>query len=71
MQRTPVSSTALASVGYDARARTLEVEFTNDRLYRYFGVPVSEYEALLAAESQGSYFTKHIRNAGYRYVQMR
>jgi hypothetical protein len=71
MQRTPVSSSALASVGYDTRKRQLEVEFTSGRVYVYFDFPVSEYENLLAAESLGRYFGDHVRNAGYRYAQIR
>lgn len=33
MVRTPVASSALASVGYDPSTQTLEVEFRSGRVY--------------------------------------
>ncbi len=37
--RDPVVSSNLASAGYDAETRTLEVEFSNGAVYRYGDVP--------------------------------
>ena len=37
MQRTPVDSTNLASVGYDADTKMLEVEFHGGSAYQYEG----------------------------------
>lgn len=70
MQRTPVSSSNLRSVGYDPATRTLEIEFINGRIYQYSGVPQNVYEALMAAESHGRYFNGHIRGA-FPYRQVR
>jgi len=53
MQRTPVSSSNLRSVGYDPATQTLEIEFMNGHIYQYSGVLKSVYDALLAAESHG------------------
>jgi hypothetical protein len=39
IERTPVRSSALRSVGDDQEQRTLEIEFTNGAVYQYFGVP--------------------------------
>lgn len=39
MQRTPVDSSTMAAVGYDADSETLEIEFVNGHLYQYFDVP--------------------------------
>jgi hypothetical protein len=61
IERTPVDSTNLASVGYDAAARVLEIEFHSGGVYRYREVPRAVFDALLAAESKGRYFLEHIR----------
>jgi len=47
-------------VGYDAGAQILEVVFNTGDRYRYLGVPPSEYEGLMNAESIGQYMHKHI-----------
>ena len=69
IERTPVRSSALRSVGYDQEQRVLEIEFTGGEVYRYFDVPAEVYHGLMAAESHGRYFNRHIRNAGYRYTR--
>jgi hypothetical protein len=61
MRRMPVSSSAVASVGYDPRTRTLEVEFVSGDVYRYLGVPRRRYDELLAAESTGRYVNTEIK----------
>ena len=53
MEREPVESSALASVGYDRDV--LEVEFVNGSVYQYVGVPVWVYEALMMAQSYGRF----------------
>jgi len=60
--RTQVQSSSLASVAYSASTATLEIEFQTGRLYRFFSVPRSIYDELLAAESKGAYFNRMIRN---------
>jgi hypothetical protein len=62
MERQPVSSSNLASVGYDPQSNTLEIEFQNGRVYRYHGVPEGLYEQLMSAPSLGSFFSQYIRN---------
>ena len=62
MQRTPVDSTNLASVGHDADTKTLEVEFHGGRVYQYEDVLESAYHALMSADSKGSHFQRHIRD---------
>lgn len=63
MQRDPVSSSNLASVGYDPTTYTLEVEFNSGRVYQYFDVPEHIYQELMSAGSVGSYFSRSIRNS--------
>lgn len=62
MDRTPVSSSNLSSVGYDASNRILEIEFNSGRIYQYSNVPEDIYEGLMAAPSHGKYFYQHIRD---------
>ncbi len=70
IERTPVRSSALRSVGYDLEQRVLEIEFTNGVVYQYSDVPPEVYRGLMAAESHGRYFHQHVRDAGYRYQRM-
>ncbi len=63
MNRTPVSSSNLAAVGYDAASQILEVEFHNGSVYSYHGVPAAVYQALMSAASHGSYFSAFIRDS--------
>lgn len=58
MLRRPVSSSNIASVGW--AENVLEVEFTSGALYRYSGVPESDYQALIGAGSVGRYLNQHI-----------
>lgn len=69
IQRIPVSSSAMKSVGYSETRQVLEIEFPNGTIYQYSDVPKSVYEGLMAAESHGRYFHRHIRGAGYPYTR--
>ena len=69
MERTPVGSSSLSSVGYDEDNQILEVEFTNLSVYSYSGVPLAEYESLMSADSKGKYFNANIRDR-YSYVKL-
>ena len=69
MKRTPVVSSYVASVGYDAHTMTLEVEFTKGSVYQYFDVPGTEYHALISAPSVGTYLNQNIKTR-YRYTQL-
>ena len=62
MERTPVSSSNVNSIGYDADTQTLEVEFKNGAIYHYFGVPEYEHDGLMSADSKGKYLHSHIKN---------
>lgn len=69
MERIPVTSSNIASVGYDTNSATLEVEFNNGRIYQYFSVPISQYDGLMNASSKGKYFYKNIQNQ-YKYTEI-
>ncbi|MEQ9859807.1 KTSC domain-containing protein [Pectobacterium cacticida] len=64
MQRQPVSSSRIHSIGYDAKARTLEIEFCNKDIYQYVGVPSSLYKKFIsdAVVSKGRFFDGVIKD---------
>jgi hypothetical protein len=70
MDRVPVESSMLRSIGYDADAKILEVEFVNGSVYRYFDVPPAAHERLMNAKSHGSHFNANIRGA-FVYEEVR
>lgn len=70
MKRQSVSSSNLASVGYDAENEILEIEFNHGGVYQYYDVPESVYRGLMSASSHGQYFDRNIKKAGYRYHQV-
>ncbi len=62
-----MSSSNLASVGYDPGSQILEVEFLNGSVYQYLGVPSYIYDGLMSAGSHGSYLDANVKKAGYAY----
>lgn len=62
IERQPVESSNLASVGYKSTTKTLEVEFQSGSVYRYFQVPAKVYQEFKSADSLGRYLSKNIRN---------
>lgn len=70
MERTPVSSTTITSVGYDDATGTLEVEFTSGTLYQYFDVPRMVFDDLSSGGGGvGAYFNGHVKGV-YRYARL-
>lgn len=59
----PVSleSSLLSSAAYSDDGR-LQLWFHNATIYQYLDVPPDIFENLLAAESKGQYFNRHIRD---------
>lgn len=62
MERQPVTSSNLVSVGYEAGSETLKVEFKRQSVYQYYNVPQMLYEQLLQAPSIGKFFIANIRD---------
>jgi KTSC domain len=60
MKREAVISRAITSVGY--QAGTLELEFVDGDVYRYFLVPRSLFIEFMQAESKGAFFNDRIRD---------
>lgn len=68
--RKPVSSSNIASVGYDSGRKILEVEFHHGAIYQYFNVPKEVYEGLISAGSHGSYFYHNIKDE-YKFNRLK
>lgn len=70
MEKIPISSSNIASVGYDTDNSILEIEFHSGSVYEYKNVPHSVYSGLMSAQSHGSYFDREIRSV-YPYIRIR
>jgi lysyl-tRNA synthetase class 2 len=70
VERQPIASSLIRSVGYDPASCILELElFEGDRTYQYYDVPYSTYLELIEADSPGTYFNDLIREVyAYRDV---
>jgi hypothetical protein len=61
MDRLPVDSSSVLSIGYDAGTFILEIEFHNGHVYRYFNVPEAAHRLLLKASSIGGFVNTIIK----------
>ena len=59
MQRKPVKSSNIKSVGYEDHV--LEIEFNSGGIYKYLEVGPTVYEEFLKSSSLGKYFHKFIK----------
>ena len=69
MDKKAVSSSTIASVGYDAKTSTLEIEFVDGNLYQYFDVPESVHTEFVSSASHGQFFNTQIKGH-YRYAKL-
>ena len=58
--RQTVTSSDIASIGYDDATQTLEIEFHATGVYRYFSVPPAVFETIRTAPSPGKFFLQNI-----------
>jgi hypothetical protein len=63
MHREPVTSSLIKSTGHDPATSTMEVEFTDGKVYRYEGVPAEVHDNMRAAESVGRHFLRTVKPA--------
>lgn len=63
MNRTPVKSSYIDSIGYEGDI--LEVAFKDGKVYKYEGVPVGLIESLIGAESIGKAFQEQVLKGGF------
>jgi KTSC domain len=55
-----LESTVLRAVRYSQQQEVLDLKFRSGAIYRYFRFPPDQYRDLLAADSHGQYFNRHI-----------
>jgi len=56
-----LESSVLSSAAYFTN-QTLQLQFRRGAVYRYFAVPPAVFQGLIAAESKGAYFNRHLRD---------
>lgn len=61
MERQPVVSSQIASIGYDALSKMMQVEFKNGAIYEYSNVQPEVHRGFMASESKGKYLHSAIR----------
>jgi hypothetical protein len=61
VERVPVQSSSIKSIGYDLQSSSSELECVNDGIYIYSNVIEHVHKEFLAAESKGRYFQAKIR----------
>lgn len=61
INRIPVASSNIATVGYDKETHILEIEFHHGAIYQYVGVPEEVYEELMNSPAKGSFFMNEIK----------
>ena len=62
MERVAVTSSTIASIGYDHGTSTLEVEFKGGTIYAYGGVPAAIHAAMMRADSHGKYLNAEVKD---------
>lgn len=68
IDRTPVTSSNVASVGYDPDTKVMSIEFKDGSVYHYHDVESDLHEQLLAAKSIGSFLHKNVKGA-YKFTK--
>jgi hypothetical protein len=69
MNKTPVTSSNIDSIGYDPDSQTLEIEFKNGSTYQYFDIPELIHTELINSDSIGGYLATNIKGV-YRYSKV-
>ena len=62
MERQYVSSSNIASIGYDPDNQVLEIEFLSGAVYQYYDVPQSVYDGLMASADEVIILSKYYYN---------
>lgn len=70
MERTPVESSTVASIGYDPNDATMEVEFHTGAVYLYYDVPQDFFASFMAAESKGQFANLVLKRSGLAYERI-
>lgn len=62
VERTPVKSSNIVSVGYDPDGKTLHIEYTGGHVYHYHDVDKSVHDDMIASKSVGGFVHANIKN---------
>lgn len=62
MNRYPINSANIVSIGYDETTETLEIEFKLKILHHYIQVPLDEFIFLMKSSNTEKYFVQFIQN---------
>ena len=69
MDRQPVVSSNIKSIGHCGRSETLEIEYLDGGVYQYDQVTAGIHQELMQARSKGQYMHAHIKGRfSYRKV---
>lgn len=71
VERIPVNSSNVRSIGYNGRRRHLVIEYHNGRIYVYKGVEKRILVRILESDSKGQAVWKYIRGWGIKYERLR
>jgi hypothetical protein len=61
IDRSPVQSSNVTSVGYDPDSKTLAIEFKDGSVYHYHDVESSTHEELVSSKSVGKFIHSNIK----------
>lgn len=70
MDRKPVSSSSIRSIGFDEDNEVLEIEFKNGGVYQYSNVAKITFERLMRAPSKGHFVATDIKER-YKTTKVR
>jgi KTSC domain len=68
MHMQPVTSSWIESVGHDPATNTMHLRTRSGREYQFPDTSAEEHARLMAADSQGKHFNRHIRGKLFRFV---
>jgi len=60
MKLSPVTSSNIKAVAYNAPKKVMHVQFTNETLYEYHDVPENVHAEMINSSSIGGYFSKNV-----------
>lgn len=67
----PYESSNIERVGYDWDDRTMDVEYTDGALYRYFRVYPTSFTDMQESDSWGNFWYYDRKEEGYRFQKLR
>lgn len=69
MNRYPIQSVNIVSVGYDEINEILEIEFKLHVIYQYLEVPLEEFVAFMKAENIEEFYDNFIKSK-YHFIAL-